>query len=203
MSNGLAELELELRLLPGVLNVGFGPVETTGHVAVSVVALDPEPDLERVATRVTRAFRSSAAIEIIDLSPPGRAAPPAARALSSDERVALVDSAIDEATGQAVVVLSWMGSSASGAATAGALIGPAMATLRALDGLGIAVAANLSSVGTGQGLANPPVRVILRSEHDETEFVGIARGGSAPESAARATLAAFNRYVGGRKVQLN
>jgi hypothetical protein len=38
------------------------------------------------------------------------------------------------------------------------------------------------------------VRVILRSERED-EFVGIAQGASAPESSARATLAAFNRYI--------
>jgi hypothetical protein len=204
MSNGLAELELELRLLPGVVNVGFGPVEPAGHVAVSVVAFDPEPDLEVVATRVARTYRSSASVEILDLSPPQPAAPaPASAVLNSDERVALVDSTLDGSTGHAVVVLSWMGSSASGTGTAGALIGPAMATLEALDGLGITMTARLSSVSSGQGVPNPPVRVILRSEHDDSEFVGVARGATEPESAARATLAAFNRYVGGRKVQLN
>jgi hypothetical protein len=202
MSNGLAELELELRLLPGVVNVGFGPVEPTGHVAVSIVTFDPEPDLERVATRVARVYQSSASVEIIDLSSPV-AIEISDTVVNSDERVALVDSSLDDSTGHAIVVLSWMGNSASGTGTAGALIGPAMATLKALDGLGITMAVSLSSVSSGQGVANPPVRVILRSEHDDSEFVGVARGSNEAESAARATLAAFNRYVGGRKVQLN
>jgi len=195
---GLAELELELRLLPGVVDVGFSPVEPTGHVAVSLVALDPEDDLHREASRIARVYRGSAAVEIIDLTPPRPAARPALAAPVPDERVALVQSAV-EPTGEARVVLAWMGHSAQATAAAGALIGPAQATLRALDGLGIDVDATLSSVSAGRGLENPPVRVILRSSHDESEFVGIARGRTEPESAARATLAAVNRYLVGQR----
>jgi hypothetical protein len=150
---------------------------------------------------------------VTDLTPPDRIArdqiasdrrapTPAATVLNSDERVALVTSTLDE-VGHARVVLSWMGSSATGAGTAGALIGPAMATLQALDQLGVGIEASLASVSSGQGIDNPPVRVILRSTQSDAEFVGVARGVTEPESAARATLAAFNRYVGGRSVQLN
>lgn len=204
MESGLAELELELRMLPGVLNVGFGAPEPTGHVTVSVVAVHPDPGLEVEATRIARGFGGPASVEVTDLTPPEQraAAAPSPTVLTSDERVALVTSTIDE-VGHARVVLSWMGSSASGTGTAGALIGPAMATLQALDQLGVGIEASLASVSTGQGIDNPPVRVILRSTQSDAEFVGVARGITEPESAARATLAAFNRYVGGRSVQLN
>jgi hypothetical protein len=194
---GLAELELELRLLPGVVDVGFSPVEPTGHVAVSLVALDPEDDLQREASRIARVYRGSAAVEIIDLTPPRPAARPVLAPVS-DERVALVQSSL-EPSGEARVVLAWMGHSSQATAAAGSLIGPAQATLGALDGLGIDVDATLGSVSAGRGLENPPVRVILRSSHDESEFVGIARGRTEPESAARATLAAVNRYLVGQR----
>jgi hypothetical protein len=205
VSEGLAELELELRLLPGVVNVGFGPEEEGGHIAISVVALDPDPDLELVATRVARGFRGPATVEIVDLSPTRPEEPPAARvpALISDERVALVESRFDTTTGEARVVLSWMGNSANGVGTSGVLIGSAEATLRALADLGIPIDASLASVSSGQGVENPPVRVILRAERGEAEFVGVARAAHEPESAARATLAAFNRYVGGRGSRFN
>jgi hypothetical protein len=198
MSNGKAELELELRMLPGVLNVGFGQAETADPDHVSVVARDPEPGLERLATRVARGFRSAATIEIVDLSDPLRPAPMPTAEMTADERVALVESTLD-ATGQALVVLSWQGNSASGTGAAGALIGPAKATLEALGGLGVTIDASLSSVSSHQGVANSPVRVILRSPNGESEFVGVARGSTDHESAARATLAAFNRYVGARR----
>ncbi len=200
MHEDLAELELELRLLPGVVDVGFGPVEPTGHVPISLVALEPEADLDRAATRVTRTFGGSATVEVLDLSPPEPAAPapspPRPGPLVGDERVALVESGVDQRNGEARVVLSWLGRSATGSAVAGSLIGPAKATLAALEGLGVVLDAALASVSSGQGLQNPPIRVILRSAHDDTEFVGIAQGCSEPESASRATLAAFNRYIG-------
>ncbi|MGH9006345.1 MAG: hypothetical protein ACRDV6_01315 [Acidimicrobiales bacterium] len=202
VESGLAELELELRMLPGVLNVGFGTPEPTGHVTVCVVAVHPDPGLEVEATRIARSFGGPASVEVTDLSPPVRGAPPQATVLNSDERVALVTSTLDE-VGHARVVLSWMGSSATGTATAGALIGPAMATLQALDQLGVGIEASLASVSSGQGIDNPPVRVILRSTQSDAEFVGVARAATASESAARATLAAFNRFVGGRSVELN
>ncbi len=203
MHEDRSELELELRLLPGVVDVGFGPVEPTGHVPISVVALDPETDLDQVATRVARSFGGSATVEVLDLSPPKSAAPGPVGARpgphASDERVALVESGVDRRNGEARVVLSWLGRSATGSAVAGSLIGPAKATLAALEGLGVALDAALASVSSGQGLENPPVRVILRSADDDTEFVGIAQGRSEPESASRATLAAFNRYIGSQR----
>lgn len=205
MSEGLAELELELRLLPGVLNVGFGPEEEGGHIQISVVAVEADPDLELVATRVARGFRGPATVEIVDLSPQPaeEPAPTGVPTLISDERVALVETRYDPATGEARVVLSWMGNSANGVGTSGVLIGPAEATLQALAGLGIAIDARLASVSSAQGLENPPVRVILRAEHGEAEFVGVARATNETESAARATLAAFNRYVGGHGSRFN
>jgi len=202
MTSGLAEMELELRLLPGVVNVGLGPLDPSGHVAVTVVAFEPEPDLEITATRLARGFQTAATIEVIDLSPPGRPGPTAGTRFVSDERVALVVSSVDEA-GQAAVELSWMGARATGAGAGGVLIGPARATLGALRGLGIEIDAVLASVSTGRGVANSPVRVILRSEQSGDEFVGIAQGTSLPESAARATLAGFNRYAGGRSAPRN
>ncbi len=206
MSEGLAELELELRVLPGVLNVGFGPEEQGGHVAISVVAVDPDPDLELVATRVARGFRGSATVEIHDLSPsrPATASPAPVPASVSGERVALVESDVDETTGEARVVLSWKGNSANGKGTSGTLIGPAVATLQALAGLGVAIDAQ-PCVGL-LGAGRRPTRrsaSILRAERGDAEFVGVARASSEPESAARATLAAFNRYVGGRGARFN
>jgi hypothetical protein len=206
VSEGLAELELELRLLPGVVNVGFGPEEDGGHIGISVVTVEPDPDLELVATRVARGFRAAATVEIVDLCPERVAAPVpvAVPVLMSEERVALVESRFDVASGESRVVLSWMGNSANGIGTSGVLIGPAEATLSALASLGIGLEARLASVSSAQSVGeNPPVRVILRAERGDAEFVGVARAASEPESAARATLAAFNRYVGGRGTRFN
>jgi hypothetical protein len=190
---GLAALELELRLLPSVRNVGFGPLDPSGHIAVTLVAERADPDLEATATKIARSYHATATVEVLDLSP-GPAAPAGASPLLSVDRVALVRSAVDGG-GRASVELAWRGASATGSGSGGALIGPARATLGALKGLGIEVDAGLASVSTGRNLSNSPVRVILRSDAEDGEFVGIALGSTAPESSARATLAAFNRYV--------
>ena len=197
MPSDLAELELELRLLPGVVNVALGPLEQSGHVGVTVVVVNPESDLEDTATRVARSLHSAATIEIVDLSPP-RVEEPRSDVHDnmprlSDERVALVASAVDDA-GEAFVELALLGSSSRGSGSGGPLIGSARATLEALRGLGFELDADLVSVSTGRGVANSPVRVILRTELAE-HFEGVARGASAQDSAARATLAAFNRYL--------
>jgi hypothetical protein len=194
VTNRLGEVELELRLLPGVVNVGLGSPEPSGHVAVTLVVLDPEPDLEETATRVARSLHSAATVEVVDLSPPPPHNQGTARLVAPDERVALVASSVDE-SGEASVELSWRGSAARASGSGGPLIGTAKATLGALRGLGIDLEAGLGSVSTGRGVTNSPVRVILRAERSETEFVGIAQAGSAQESTARATLAAFNRYA--------
>jgi len=189
---GLAALELELRLLPSVRNVGFGSLDPSGHVAVTLVAEGADPDLEATATKIARSYHATATVEVLDLSPaPTRAT---GAALLSVERVALVRSAVDTG-GRASVELAWRGASATGSGSGGALIGPARATLGALKELGIDVDAGLASVSTGRNLTNSPVRVILRSVAEDHEFVGIALGSTSPESSARATLAAFNRYA--------
>jgi hypothetical protein len=192
VTTGLGELEMELRLLPGVVNVGLGEPES-GHVAVTLVTLGSESDLEETATRLARASHSAATVEILDLSPPR---PPVHEALPlpGDERVALVTSTVDDA-GEASVQLAWHGHIATASSTGGPLIGTARAVLGALQALGIGVEAVLASVSTGRGVPHSPVRVILRSELAGAEVVGIALASSASESAARAALAAFNRYV--------
>jgi len=193
VTDGLSELELELRLLPGVVDVGFGAPEPTGHVPITVVVMDPEGDLQDAATRVARSFRGSASVEVLDLTPPATEPLAAGAADWPDERVALVESAPDGRDGVRVV-LSWQGRSATGVEAAPAPVGPVRATLAALQRLGLEVKAEVASISSGRGVAGPPVRVVLRTD-DGAELVGIARSGSEHESAARATLAAFNRYL--------
>jgi hypothetical protein len=199
MTDSLSELELELRLLPGVVNVGFGPPEPAGHVPITVVVLDPDADLRDAATRVARSFRGSASVEVLDLTPrPVEPSPPSLPDWP-DERVALVECTLD-GRDEARVVLAWQGRSATGVVTAAPPVGPVRATLAALEGLGVAVDADVTSISSGQGVADAPVRVVLRTV-DGAELVGMARAGTEHESAARATLAAFNRYLRHRAPQ--
>ena len=63
----LEDLELELRLLPGVINVGFGSVDDDRSVEVIVVAVQPESDLSATAERLARAYRTAATVEIVTI----------------------------------------------------------------------------------------------------------------------------------------
>lgn len=201
MSSELSDMELELRLVPGVINVGLEPIEDVGPLQVTVVTQGAGSDLERTVTRIARSYRAGAMVEVADVAQPP--AQPESLALAlCEERVALHSARVD-ATGQARVELSWKGKGVSTTSPGGELIGPAQATLAALGGLEITIGLVLGSVSTGRGLSHSPVRVILRSPCGPEEFIGIARAPSPPEASARATLAAFNRYVGAGITRLN
>lgn len=185
----LGELELELRLLPGVVNVG-----STADGGITVVALDPTPSLVEAANRTARLHSVEEAVSVVALSPP------AARAALGG-RVALVGVAFDAATGTARVELAHHDRRGTGRASSGPVVGAVEATLAALGDLGADVPFYLQAAGpAGSPLTTgpePTVLVVLCSRgHDALgERIGVARGSSQEEAAARATLAALNRFL--------
>ena len=191
----LDDLELELRLLPGVIHVGFASVDEDRSVDVVVVALQPESDLSATAEKLARSYRTAATVEILVV---GEAAAASAEP-PSRERVRLVTARYDPMGTESEVTLSLEERAGVGRSAAGPLIGSATATLEALSALGLPLAVQLVSVSTQSGVTNSPVRVII-GEGDDA-WVGIARGGSDPESASRATLDAFNRFAGHKRAQ--
>jgi len=193
----LEDLELELRLLPGVINVGFGSVDDDRSVEVILVAVHPEPDLSATAERLARAYRTAATVEIVTIGDALIAAPGAASV--DDDRVRLVTARYDPDGPECEVTLALNDLSGVGRASDGPLLGAAAATLQALSSLGLTLPAHLVSVSTQSGVTNSPVRVIL-GEGDDA-WVGIAQAGSEPESASRATLDAFNRFAGHKMTQ--
>jgi hypothetical protein len=192
----LDDLELELRLLPGVIHVGFTSVDEDRSVDVVVVALQPESDLSATAEKLARSYRTAATVEVLVVGEPAPAAPAEP---PSRERVRLVTARYDPMGTESEVTLSLEERSGVGRSAAGPLIGSATATLEALTALGLPLAVQLVSVSTQSGVTNSPVRVII-GEGDEA-WVGIARAASDPESASRATLDAFNRFAGLKRAQ--
>jgi hypothetical protein len=193
----LEDLELELRLLPGVINVGFGSVDDDRSVEVILVAVHPEPDLSATAERLARAYRTAATVEIVTVGDAVDAAPELGS--PDDDRVRLVTARYDPDGPECEVTVALLDRIGVGRATDGPLLGAAAATLQALSSLGLTLPAHLVSVSTQSGVANSPVRVILGDGDDA--WVGVAQADSEPESASRATLDAFNRFAGHKMAQ--
>lgn len=184
-----AELELELRLLPGVVSVATGP-----EGGLTVEALDPGPDLAEAAARAARLHSLDAPVQVVDLG----AARPRPRLRG---RVVLQRAIFDPVLGASEVHLSHHERRGSGRSASGPVVGAVEATLAALDDLGMAVPFYLFTAGpvaTGDGA---PTMVVLRPRGNAPdtaaagERIGVARGASAEEAASRATLSALNRFL--------
>lgn len=194
MSATATELELDLRMLPGVLNVAIESSEGSPDFRVTVVALDAPVGIDELAGRTTRSYSSTATTEIVQLSQPSRHPGAIEPANRQEDRVTLVRCAVhDDRTTS--VTLSWLGDSTTTSVPDATLWGSPTATLAALDELGFNMRGECVSISTARGIDNPPVRVILHARGEPDEYVGIARGRNPYESAARATLAAFNRFT--------
>jgi len=194
--SSIEDLELELRLLPGVVNVGFASLDEDRSVDVTVVAIDPEPDLLTSAERLARSYRTAATVEIVAVGDAPDVVADGSKPMG-DERVRLVTARFDPTGQQSEVTLALSERSGVGRASSGPIIGAAAATLEALSALGFVPPSQLVSVSTRNGVANSPVRVILGEGADA--WVGVAQANSVAESASRATLDAFNRYTGHKR----
>jgi len=195
-SHSVEDLELELRLLPGVVNVGVQETIDDEHRAakplITLVAINPPPTLADRARRLASLLDSEADVEVVDLA----AQPsPSETAGLAGERIALVGAEFNEESGAATVRLSCAGRVGIGESTLGPLIGGAEATLKAVTQLGTDIPVYLDSVSTIAGRLESPVRVALRPRSGMEPHVGIAQSETCVESAGRATLAAMNHYL--------
>ncbi len=215
-SSRLGELELELRLLPGVVNVGLtgSDPDRSRPLAVTLVVLDPDPTTAQRATRIAalRGFEGTV-VDVLTIGQTGSEpqantddAPPRAthhgtsttRTSDGDERIALLVAEFVPETGTTSVSVRRGDKVGCGRSELGPLVGSAEATLRAVADLGAAVPLYLDSVSTLHRSADTPVRVILRQASTTgsgPRFIGIAQTGLPTESASRATLSALNQYV--------
>jgi hypothetical protein len=182
------DFELELRSLPGVLNVGFDRGSNGGVDTVTLVTNGPSRDeIETVAQQITSLYYPEAAVVVEDVN---RTSSP--EALNAG-RAALVRAEFDTSSGQCEVVLNYQGRLGTGRAGSGPLIGGVEATLGALRQLGIEIPYTLMSVSNMIAVRNWPVVVVLRSTTSGSDRFGIAQSESDVLAAAKATLSAVNR----------
>lgn len=188
MSTTEEDFELELRSLPGVLNVAM---ERVGDDVGSVTLLVYGPSLtetETVARQIANLYFPGVQIVVEDAN---REVKPA----SSGSRVVLTRAEFDPSNGGCEVELEYLGRSAVGATGSGPLIGGAEATLAALRELGFEIPFTLLAVTNVTALRNWPVIVTLRSLQDGGDRFGVAQADEDVLAAARATLDALNRFT--------
>jgi hypothetical protein len=185
------DFELELRSLPGVVNVGIHHQEDGGVESVVLAIRNQDPDSVREsAAQVASLYYPDAVLILEETSgaTPERNLRPAAR-------TALVLAEFNEHDGMSEVHLSFGGRIGVGRAGSGPLIGGAEATLGALRDLGNVIPFYLMGVTKVDTVIGCSVIVALRSLSADDDRMGIALADDDLLSAAKATLDALNRYV--------
>ena len=189
MSRTEEDFELELRSLPGVLNVGISHRDDEVDVVTLVVNGKDPSATKLVATQIASLYYPEAAIVIEDAN----------RALTSARaggpRVALVRADFDPADGCCEIQLAYDGRVGIGRAGSGPLIGGAEATLAALRDLGYEIPYSLMTVNNVTNGRDWPVIVTLRSLTNDADRFGIARAEDDLVSAVKATLDSLNRFL--------
>jgi hypothetical protein len=190
MSRTEEDFELELRSLPGVLNVGITKHANGDVNVVTLVANSKDPLATRsAANQITSLYYPEAAVVVEDAN----------RALvdhrSESSRVALIRADYDTSDGFCEVQLSVDGRTGIGRAGSGPLIGGAEATLSALRDLGYDIPYSLMTVTNVTNGRDWPVIVTLRSLANDADRFGIARSEDDLVSAVKATLDSLNRFL--------
>ncbi len=183
------DFELELRSLPGVLNVSVTRREDGAVDVVNLLVYGLNlSETEGVASQITSLYFPDATVIIEDannvLTP----------STIEGTRVMLMRADCDETTGACEVELSHRGRLGLGRSRSGPLIGGAEATLMALRELGYDPPFSLASVTNVPAARNWPVIVTMRSFADGSERFGIAQAVDDVLAAAKATLDALNRF---------
>ena len=190
MSRTEEDFELELRSLPGVLNVAMSRRENGDVSEVTLVVYGMNSaETEGVAHQIASLYYPDAKVIVEDANTPS--APDPSRA---EPRVVLVRTEFNTADGACEVELAHAGRIGIGRTDNGPLIGGAEATLAALRDLGYEIPFSLMSVMNVTALKNWPVIVTLRAHDDGKERYGIAQAQEDVLSAAKATLDALNRF---------
>jgi hypothetical protein len=184
------DFELELRSLPGVVNVGINHRENGEVEAVVLTIRNYEPEVVREsAVQVTSLYFPDAAVILEEA---GTAVPVRT---GNGTRITLAVAEFNEHDGISEVHLSYGGRMGVGRAGSGPLIGGAEATLAALRDLGNVLPFYLMGVTKVDTVIGCSVIVAFRSLSDDDDRMGIARAPSDLVASAKATLDALNRYV--------
>jgi hypothetical protein len=184
------DLELELRSLPGVLNVEIRHLESGEVDVVTLIVNGQDPAAIRVmAKQIVSLYSAEGSVVVDD-------ATTAFRPHSSEAaRVNLVGTSFDHETGRSEVELNFAGRIGIGHSASGTLVGGVEATLAALGDLGLKVPYYLISVVNVATPRGWPVVVTLRPFARDSDLLGVAQGDDDVSSSARATLNALNRVL--------
>jgi len=183
------ELELELRCLPGVLNVGTAGTDGEQKVVTVCAAAMHVDDVNAEALVIVGLYDADVSVTVVPLPDEGHAPP----TLVDPKQVSLGGAEFDPGDGSSRVRVSCGDRLGVGTATSGPLIGGAEATLAAIRDLGVEVACYLLDVTRVDSSPASPVVVTLRATSGGEDRVGVARGRTDVEAAAGATLDAFGR----------
>lgn len=196
MSPSEEDFELELRSLPGVLNVNIRHREDGYPDAVTLVIQGQDAGALRVmAKQIVGLYFPEATLVVEDASSaliPRNLEPP---------RIVLVGTQFSPDDGTCEVELNFGGRIGVGRAGSGQLFGGAEATLVALRDLGFSVPFYLLSVVNVATARGWPVVVTLRPFPEGADMFGIAQADSDVRSSAMATLNALNRHLSKSKNQ--
>ena len=187
------DFELELRALPGVVNVGFRYSEKGDVDAVALVVHGEDAGPVRVVSKqIVSLYYPDATVSVEEVKP----APSAARSGAGDAgRVVLVRAEFNSHEGFCEVHLNLNGRVGVGRSQNGPLIGGAEATLEALRELELDVPFYLVGSVNVATVRGWPVIVTLRPRANEADRHGIAQAETELVSAAKATLNALNRFL--------
>ncbi len=188
------DFELELRALPGVVNVGFRYGEKGDVEAVSlVVHSDDAGPVRVVAKQIVSLYYPNATVSVEEMKLEPVAASNAAKGDAG--RVVLVRAEFNSHEGFCEVHLNLNGRVGVGRSQNGPLIGGAEATLDALRQLEFDIPFYLVGSVNVATVRGWPVIVTLRPRANEADRHGIAQAETELVSSAKATLNALNRYL--------
>lgn len=184
------DFELELRSLPGVLNVGFIHRDSGEVDAVVLFIRNSDPESVREsALQIASLYYPEAAVILEEAN----AIPPLRQ--QGVHRITLTRAEFNEHDGISEVHLTYGGRIGMGRAGSGPLIGGAEATLGALRDLGNVIPFYLMGVTKVDTVIGSSVIVAFRSLSNDDDRMGIALAQGDVLSSAKATLDALNRYV--------
>ena len=186
------DFELELRSLPGVVNVGIRHRDDGGVEAVVLSIRNHDPEaVKESAVQVASLYYPDAAVILEETSTPL----PVPGGGPTAARIVLAAAAFNEHDGTSEVHLSFGARVGIGRAGSGPLIGGAEATLGALRDLGNVIPFYLMGVTKVDTAIGCSVIVALRSLAAGDDRMGIALAEDDQLAAAKATLDALNRYL--------
>jgi hypothetical protein len=193
MSSTIEEdFELELRSLPGVVNVGMTHSEDGDVESVVLTIRNHDPEVVREsAIQVASLYYPDAAVILEEASTPR----PDRGGVAAAARIALEAAEFNDRDGVSEVRLGFAGRVGVGRAGSGPLIGGAEATLSALRDLGNVIPFYLMGVTKVDTVIGCSVIVALRSLAANDDRMGIALAHDDLLASSKATLDALNRYL--------